>query len=721
MKKISKYFLIVIILMVITLTGCKKKYNVVFDLNGGSASYSNISILKNETVQKPIDPIKNGYVFKGFYLDDKIFDFSTKITSDITLTAKWEKMHLVKFDVDGEIIKQEIENGKTLDIPTNPTKENAKFKGWYLDDEEFDFSTIITKDIVLVAKWDNIYQITFNTNGGSNINTKYVEEGSFVSKPFDPKKENAIFDGWYLNDELYDFEKPISDNITLVARWKNIYTITYDTNGGSFIPPRKVLDGEIIYHPGIPTKEDYIFLGWYLDDEEYLFNQPISDNITLVAKWDVMYYYINFVTNCEQIIDPIKVYNGSKANKPADPELKNHTFIGWYLNDKEFNFNDNITSNLTLIAKWKIDHKVTFHFNNGDNDLVLYSKDKAPLSNLFIFSEPVREGYAFVNYCLDEELTIEIFNYNTPVKSDMDIYILWSKYYQITYHLDGGVCENLIEKYTLNDTQNVSLVLNTPKKEGYYFRGYYQSNSFSGERVYQIEKGVTKDIELFAKWEEATLENAYIGFLGDSISTYKGYIPQGYVHFGGYESMNVSQTWWKMTQEELGCKLGINNSYSGTCVLKKYGSGGVSGETIARLQKCLRYDKIVPDILVVYMGMNDCLVDPNNVTVDEFKTSYENMINNIYLLYPDVQLFVCTIGFEVNYQNKSNLDKHLAQKEAFNQVIIECAKNHGISIIDFANAYDSKDYLMDTVHPNALGMIELSKIAVKTIKEYFEN
>jgi uncharacterized repeat protein (TIGR02543 family) len=45
----------------------------------------------NTTVAKPDDPTYSGYNFLGWYLDNELYDFDTKVTKNITLTAKWEE------------------------------------------------------------------------------------------------------------------------------------------------------------------------------------------------------------------------------------------------------------------------------------------------------------------------------------------------------------------------------------------------------------------------------------------------------------------------------------------------------------------------------------------------------------------------------------------------------------------------------------------------------
>ena len=66
-----------------------------------------------------------------------------------------------------------------------------------------------------------IYTVTFETNGGSSIESQAVEEGNTVLKPADPTKEGYTFDGWYSDEALstiYDFGTPVTEDITLYAK-----------------------------------------------------------------------------------------------------------------------------------------------------------------------------------------------------------------------------------------------------------------------------------------------------------------------------------------------------------------------------------------------------------------------------------------------------------------------------------------------------------------------
>jgi len=126
---------------------------------------------KDQTIEhgKPIDtdkltiPTVEGYTFDGWYADDtrtKEFDFSTPITSNTTVYAKWTaKDYEVSFVTEhGKApASQNVPYNGTADDPGKLTEEGYTFIGWYTDDtrtKEFDFSTAITGDTKVYAKWE---------------------------------------------------------------------------------------------------------------------------------------------------------------------------------------------------------------------------------------------------------------------------------------------------------------------------------------------------------------------------------------------------------------------------------------------------------------------------------------------------------------------------------------------------------------------------------------
>jgi len=69
----------------------KKFYWVTFDVNGGNETIKQQSVEEGKTATKPENPTREGYIFGGWYLNDNEYNFSTKITKNITLKAKWNE------------------------------------------------------------------------------------------------------------------------------------------------------------------------------------------------------------------------------------------------------------------------------------------------------------------------------------------------------------------------------------------------------------------------------------------------------------------------------------------------------------------------------------------------------------------------------------------------------------------------------------------------------
>ena len=152
--------LVLIVILLVVLNN-NKKFTIEFDTQGGNI-FESIEVKKGETLPTIKEPIKEGYIFVGWFYNDILFDFNTKIEEDIKLVARWEQkkidteVYVVKFDTQGgnTIANQIVEKGNKVVKPTNPTKEGYIFKGWYVELEEFDFDEKISSDLTIVAKWE---------------------------------------------------------------------------------------------------------------------------------------------------------------------------------------------------------------------------------------------------------------------------------------------------------------------------------------------------------------------------------------------------------------------------------------------------------------------------------------------------------------------------------------------------------------------------------------
>lgn len=137
------------------------------------------------------------------------------------------------------------------------------------------------------------YTVTFNTNGGSSVASQSVIEGHKATRPTpDPTKSGYNFKNWYANEALttlFDFDTLIGANTTVYAKWAQVFTVTFNTDGGSEIASQSIEDGGLATEPEDPTKDGYNFGGWYKEDTfttEFDFNtDTITANTTIYAKW----------------------------------------------------------------------------------------------------------------------------------------------------------------------------------------------------------------------------------------------------------------------------------------------------------------------------------------------------------------------------------------------------------------------------------------------------
>lgn len=136
---------------------------------------------------------------------------------------------------------------------------------------------------------DTTYKVNFDSDGGSIVDSIDVLKGEIVRKPEDPIKEDYKFLYWSLNDEQYNFNEEVVNDITLKAIWEELVyvDVTFDSANGSLVEKQSIAVGSKVKRPSKPKKDGFNFLYWTLKDSEYNFNNIIEDSINLVAKWEL--------------------------------------------------------------------------------------------------------------------------------------------------------------------------------------------------------------------------------------------------------------------------------------------------------------------------------------------------------------------------------------------------------------------------------------------------
>lgn len=221
------------------------------------------------------------------------------------------------------------------------------------------------------------YYMVYNANGGSGAPAtgSFTAGSSYTISSTKPTRTGYTFTSWNTNaDGSGVTYQPgstwgtTSYGGTLYAQWKiNSYEVKYDANGGSGAPATGSFNHGSSYTISStkPIKDGYTFTGWNTKADgsgtSYSGGQTYSNNesLTLYAQYMEnkansykVIFELNDGTNkkVEQTVEENKT-----VKKIDNPKREGYTFDGWYTDKKgktKYNFNDKVTKDMTLYAKW---------------------------------------------------------------------------------------------------------------------------------------------------------------------------------------------------------------------------------------------------------------------------------------------------------------------------------------------------------------------------------
>lgn len=597
---------------------------------------------------------------------------------------------------------------------------------------------------------DKTYTITFDTTSSVEIENQEVLENSKIIKPSDPKLDGYTFLGWYYNEELWNFDDVVTKDMNLVAKWDenkptsavvNLVTKsgeilrTFDASVGEVIPlyrVNKVAKGyEIIGYScnGLP---------WDLEKDVVL------GDMDLVMDLKVITYQIKYYDDGELLegLTPAEytVESSASIDLPDAPVKAGYEFIGWFDGTTRIvTFFSSDAEDKTFTAKYqkiktaedlliKLPTEMSHEFTNvkkvalSDGKGYVYQPDFTGLGlptsvqqytwtslnpdivtiSMWSSMSVVAPGYAVIKAVSINDPSIVICcvvkatNDGITISSEEEANTIVE--YNVVFKDDLG---NVIDEQKVRQNKN-ALLPTPPKKAGYTFIGWDTDHV-----------NITQDTTITATYMagDSDFIGKTVSILGDSISTFKNYIPSGYAAFYPYPTadvFDVNYTWWMRVINNLGMKLLKNNSYSGSCVSAGTGASGTTNDS--RLVELTKGTER-PDIILIFMGANDC--GSSNVSLQTFTSSYKVMLDKIQTICPESEIYLITLPASGLYTEDNRIK--------YNEVIESYAQSYNLPLIDLADLYTTttyKEYVVDSAHPNNAGMI---RIADKIIDELLKN
>ena len=323
------------------------------------------------------------------------------------------------------------------------------------------------------------YDIEFVTNGGPEIPAQ--EEILYQADISDKAPENYTigeatksvdgityyFTGWYPNEvtsgEPFNFEgqtMPAHD-LVLYAGWSSKdVTVSFDTQGGNEIQPQTFAPGQTAKKPEDPVREGYMFAGWTREDgTPFNFNTQITEDITLFAQWisneEYTIEYNPGAGTGTSFVDKETYAEGAKAKLPSfsadwdwNPPQAHYGFVCWVDGDgREYYPGDWYTmpaNDVTLTAKWAPvrETTLTYDFNGGiDEEEQGSFKDKIEIPNEEVQIKDLtirRDGYTFIGWTTNKNGEGELLQPGDYIQVDTIhpeeniLYAQWAEVVEVT-------------------------------------------------------------------------------------------------------------------------------------------------------------------------------------------------------------------------------------------------------------------------------------------------
>ena len=377
------------------------------------------------------------------------------------------------------------------------------------------------------------YTVIFHANGGLDedgysrevVSVTTVSAGSSITLPneseYNLSKAGHTFFGWgdrasdwgvcYPNGHEYT---PTAD-ITLYAQWEaNLYTVTFNTNGGTPIPQQTIAGGSrLVGLMTFTSRSGYGFAGWY--KEAALINQwdfgwdTVTGNITLYAKWDTNYYTVTFHPNGgTPEPEPQYIAEGGKVTEPppVTSGASGYGFGGWFREEalsngwdpaSQWDFTaDTVTGDITLWARWDTNYyTVTFSADGGTPEPA--PQDIAHYGTVVEPPTMTKTGYTFGGWFKESSFTNKWIFAHQAVIENTTLYAKWTlNRYTVSFNADGGTPAPAQQNIDHGGKVTVPPLMS---KTNYTFGGWFKESGLTDEWNFTNDT-VTVDAVLYAKW-----------------------------------------------------------------------------------------------------------------------------------------------------------------------------------------------------------------------------
>ena len=281
-----------------------------------------------------------------------------------------DKYRTYEFYVGEEMVAEQIvKNGETLLRPAspNPKTDGYKFTGWNTaadgTGETVSFGTVSditeTETVMAYAQFTPVLYLFFADPDGRIVITKeytsYPVTVSTVGETYALDSPDKAVVGWFFEDGTSADSVTLTDkNVTVYAKVESGYWITFDSDGGTYVPPAFYLSTGTTAAPTAPTKPGYTFKGWIDENgDEFPFGRVLTASVALTAKWEAessTTYTINYWIENPNDDNEYSYYASVKATGETGDTItltSDQTGTGWLTDSTDSDLKKAINYNKT--------------------------------------------------------------------------------------------------------------------------------------------------------------------------------------------------------------------------------------------------------------------------------------------------------------------------------------------------------------------------------------
>lgn len=271
--------------------------------------------------------------------------------------------------------------------------------------------------------------------GSEIVTTQTIEEGGLANVPTAPEKEDYTFMGWCVDEACmisFDFATPITDNVTLYAKFLENFKATFIVDGEA-VDTQSIERGKTAVEPTkAPEKDGYAFIGWYADETYtalYDFATVLEDDVSVYAYFKAL-HTVSFIVDGE-VFATQSIIDGEKAQEPAStPEKDYFVFKKWCATETgtfSFDFETPIFEDTNVYALLAPAYKVTYI----DVDGVVVCTQLVEEGTIPVLPSVVeKEGYKVKACYYDAEFTNQ-YLFDTVLDDGTALYVLYDEIVKI--------------------------------------------------------------------------------------------------------------------------------------------------------------------------------------------------------------------------------------------------------------------------------------------------